>query len=93
MDPGSRAAVAMTLGPVAVALGFACRLLNGWNGLDSVLLALLVTVTAALAQRAKFLQQGAWAAFVTIMLLPGAILLFPEGMPPRTTPSASRRSR
>ena len=79
MDPGSRAAVAMTLGPVAVALGFACRLLNGWNGLDSVLLALLVTVTAALAQRAKFLQQGAWAAFVTIMLLPGAILLFPRG--------------
>ncbi len=76
--PGGRAALAVTLGPVVVALGFACRQLNWWNGLDSVLLALLVTTTAAWAPERKPYLRWAWAAWVAIVLVPGALRLWPH---------------
>jgi hypothetical protein len=45
-DASQRAAIAITLGPVLVALAFAAVRLRWWNTLDAVLLALVVAATA-----------------------------------------------
>jgi len=71
---GNRASIAIALGPVLVALGFACRQLNWWSGLDAVLLALLVAAGAALARPSARWALSALAALVMIL---GAIQIFP----------------
>jgi len=78
-DSGPRASIAFTLGPVLVALGFACRQLSWWNGLDGVLLALLVAVTAALSGAAAHrFARWTWFVFVVLALLPGAVQITPR---------------
>jgi hypothetical protein len=78
-ESGHRASIAFSLGPVLVALGFACRQLSWWNGLDGVLLALLVTMTAALSGAAAHrLVRWIWFAIMVLALLPGAIQVTPR---------------
>jgi hypothetical protein len=74
-----RQALAVSLGPVLVALGLACWRLSLWNGLDSALLVLTVATAAALggAPRAGLLAV-ALAVLAAIVLLPGAVQLWPS---------------
>lgn len=80
--PAPRAAIAVALGPVLVALGFACRQLSWWNGLDGALLALLVAATSALGEkRIHRFARWTWSASVALALLPSAILVIPRENP------------
>jgi len=75
-----RAPLALALGPVLVALGFACWQLSWWNGLDGVLLVLMAATTAAWWGTINFRFAGrVWAGFVVLVLLPGALQVFPRG--------------
>ena len=74
----SRASLAVALGPVFVAVGFACRQLSWWNQADAVLLALLVAATAAIDEAFNHrLTRWVWAGFVAPMLVLGAIQIVP----------------
>jgi hypothetical protein len=74
-----RVAVALALGPVLVAAGFACRQINGWNGFDAVLLPLLAaTAAAAAALPRPRLVLGVTAGALALLLLPGFVRLWPE---------------
>lgn len=74
----SRMSLAVALGPVFVAVGFACRQLSWWNQADAVLLALLVAVTAAIDEAFHHrLTRWGWSVFVAPMLVLGAIQIFP----------------
>jgi len=74
-----RVAMALTLGPVLVALGFACRQLGWWSGLDGVLLVLLVAATTTAREPVLSpLAQWVWAGFVGFLLLPGIVHLLPR---------------
>ncbi len=78
IEAGSQAAIAIALGPVAVALGVACRQLSWWSGFDWVLLALLVAATAASGTATHPRARWGWAMFLALALLPGAIQLCPR---------------
>lgn len=74
----SRASLAVALGPVFVAIGFACRQLSWWNQVDAVLLALLVAATAAIVEAFNHrLTRWVWSGFVAPMLVLGAIQIVP----------------
>jgi hypothetical protein len=72
----ARAMLAFSLGPVLVALGFACLQLHGWNTFDAVLLALLVALATA-ARRARHSMLEPWVCVIAVVaaLTPGAVLL------------------
>src|ERR1017187_10536590 len=76
--PGQRVAVALSLGPVLVMLGFSCWQINGWNGLDASLFALIVATSEAMggAPRRRLV---CWVSgvFAAVVLLPGAVQLWP----------------
>jgi hypothetical protein len=75
----SRASIAVALGPVFVAVGFASWKINWWNQVDVVLLALLVAATAAISEvvNHRFIR-WVWSGFLAAILLPGAIQIIPE---------------
>lgn len=76
---GSRAPIAIALGPVLVALGFACRELAWWNGVDAALVALLVAMSAAMpAEISRIPVRWALAAIAALVMLPGAIQIVPK---------------
>jgi len=76
---GARASIAVALGPVLVALGFACRELSWWNGTDGALLALLAAATASMPGAGS---QGpgrwGWCGLVALAMLPGAVQIMPR---------------
>jgi hypothetical protein len=72
-----RVALALALGPVLVAAGFACRQINGWNGFDAALLPLLAATAAAALPRPR-LVLGVAAGALVLVLLPGFVRLWPE---------------
>jgi len=73
-----RMAVALSLGPVLVVLGFAFWRINWWNGLDSALLALIVATTAAMSGLPRrLLVTWATGVFWAIAMLLGAGQLWP----------------
>ena len=75
---GPRTSIALALGPVLIALGFACRQLSWWNGLDGVMLALLAAVTGAVRGTGNSrLVRWSWFGFVALLFLPGAVQLIP----------------
>jgi hypothetical protein len=75
----ARGAIAVAMGPVLVALGFALFQLSWWNCLDASLVALVVAVTAALrgAETPRLLRT-AWIALVVLALAPGAVQAWPR---------------
>jgi hypothetical protein len=74
-----RAAVAVALGPVVVALAFAFRQLSWWNGVDCALLALLAATAAALRGSARpRLVAHCSMAVAALLLVPGAFQLWPS---------------
>jgi hypothetical protein len=73
-----RTALAIGLGPVLVALGFACLQLHWWNLFDAVLLALMVPVAAALSTTANHRRNcRRWAALAGLVFASGLILTMP----------------
>ncbi len=76
VDADHRAAIALALGPVLVALGLALLHLSWWSMLDTALLALLVAVTAAISSTVNP-RLGRWLATGTIALIltPAVMLL------------------
>jgi hypothetical protein len=74
----ARASIAIALGPVLVALGFACRQLSWWSVLDGALLALMVA--AAAGDWALVRRSGRWtmAAAVLAFAIPGAAKMLPQ---------------
>jgi hypothetical protein len=85
-DPRTRSAVAIALGPVAVAIVLATFQLRWWALLDAVLLTLLVagTTTVIQAQQHRF-SRWLWMGGIVLSAAVGAILLIPRG----TTESVS----
>ena len=76
---GLRVAVALALGPVLIALGFAFCQLSWWNHFDAVLLVLIIACSAALGETFKpSAARWAWAVLVAALLLPGVIALVPR---------------
>jgi hypothetical protein len=74
-----RVSVAITLGPVLMAFGFACQQLVWWNALDGLLLVLLVAVTAGLPGASSWgHRHPAWAGAGLLLLLPGILQVAPR---------------
>ena len=74
----SRASLAVALGPVLVAVGFACQQLSWWSQVDGVLLALLVAAAGISAQANHRLIRWIWSGLLAPVLLLGAIQIFPS---------------
>lgn len=85
--PASRAALAIALGPVLVGSGFACWQLGRWNGVDAVLLALLIAITVTLRDglRQSFALK-LWTAGLALLLMPGLFQLWPSTKSPKDVP-------
>jgi hypothetical protein len=79
VGPALRVPIALALGPVLVASAFAYTQINWWNGVDATLLVLVIAVAGGLrsAPRPR-LVVGVSAAFAVLILLPGAIQLWPS---------------
>jgi hypothetical protein len=73
-----RAAIGLSLGPVLVAVGFACWQLRWWAAFDGAVLVLLMA-TAAAVQGSGVKGLGSWllGAATLAGLLPGALQLWP----------------
>ncbi len=70
----TRSAVAITLGPVIVALSFACVKLNWWQTVDALLLVTLAVVAAGISSQAIGSKARlGWISVVVLLLAPGAI--------------------
>lgn len=74
-DESQRAGIALTLGPVLVALGFSFFQLGWWSLLDGTLLTLLIAASATTQAMPK-LSRWVWCGSVALILAPGALLLF-----------------
>ncbi len=73
-----RLALALVLGPVLLALGFACTQLNWWNQLNALLLVLLVAALSGTDNAGSSNPLPGWRLLVlALALLPGVILLVP----------------
>jgi hypothetical protein len=78
-DASRRVPIALALGPVLAALGFAFRQISWWNGVDASLIALAVAAAAALgASPRPRLVAALAAALAAVALLPGAVQLWPS---------------
>ena len=74
-DTPTRARCALGLGPVLVALGFACFQLRWWNSVDAGLLVLLVAFAAAKAKPGPVAGRWVGIGGLLVVLAPGALLL------------------
>lgn len=74
----SRVALVVALGPVSVAIGFACRQLSWWNPADAALLVLLVAATAVLGDLAgRRLIRWIWPGLLAPVFCLGALQVIP----------------
>jgi len=71
---GQRERIALSLGPVLIALGFACFQLGWWRLVDGTLLALLIAITPTIDSTPKS-NRWLWSAGFAVILIPGAIFL------------------
>jgi hypothetical protein len=87
--PRSRSMAAVALGPVLVALGFACERLGWWSVLDAALLALAAGAVSGEPVPARAAGRWACAALVLAAAVPGAALVLRRGpVGPETTLTA-----
>jgi hypothetical protein len=79
-----RIALSFALGPIFVAVGFACFEINWWNGVDAALLILVVVIISTLL-RSDCSKSGrwAWGLVSIVVIIPGAIQLLPLGSGPK----------
>jgi hypothetical protein len=74
----ARASLALALGPVAVALAFACRQLSWWHVLDGALLALVASTLPAHMAVDRRSGRWLWTGLAALLLIPGVIPLWPQ---------------
>ena len=74
----ARAALALALGPVAVAFAFACRQLSWWQVLDGALLALVVSAIPAHLAVDRRSGRWLWTGLAVLLMIPGMIPLWPQ---------------
>jgi hypothetical protein len=78
-SPARRTPIALAMGPVLVAAGFAFRQISWWNGVDATLVVLLVACAAALRDGPRpRLVAGMAAVFAALLFLPGAFQQWPS---------------
>jgi hypothetical protein len=70
----SRILLAVAVGPVLVALGFACLQLSWWTFFDGTLLGLIVAATMTATSRSS---RWGWSALAALVFLPGITRLLP----------------
>ncbi len=76
---GGRIATALALGPVAVALGFACSRVQAWNAVDGALLVLLTAAAAYLGESGiPAMGRWTWAGVSALVLVPGILQSLPS---------------
>ena len=76
---GDRASIAIAVGAVLVAAGFACFRINWWNGVDATVLALMVAATAALwGPDCPRAARWAWGVACALVLVPGLFQMWPS---------------
>jgi hypothetical protein len=75
--PENRTQLAIALGPVVIALGFACQQISWWGLLDGMLLVLLVAATSRPEAAGSRPNRWLWATAVALMIIPGVIQLRP----------------
>jgi hypothetical protein len=73
----SRLLPAVALGPVLVALGFACWQLSWWHLLDGALLVLMVAAVAGGEPAVSRSTRWRWSVLTALIVLPGLIQLLP----------------
>ena len=73
----ARASLAVALGPVAVALGFACSQLGWWRVFDGALLALLSSAIPAHLAVDRRSGRWLWTGLAALLMIPGVIQLWP----------------
>jgi hypothetical protein len=72
----TRAAVAIALGPVLVALAFACTKLNWWQTLDALLLVVLAGVVPGISSKEMAAKARlGWIGIILASLVPGVIFV------------------
>ncbi len=76
--PEFLAPLIFVLGPVLVALAFACQQLSWWGVLDSSLLVLIVAAAAAHSSINPRPRYWLWAATVALFAIPGVVRLLPR---------------
>ncbi|HZZ18286.1 MAG TPA: hypothetical protein VFE25_02895 [Opitutaceae bacterium] len=81
----ARAAVAITLGPVIVALCFACTRLAWWQTLDALLLVTLAAATGGISSQAITPKARlGWIGVIAALLVPGGIFALGWDRPTRS---------
>ena len=73
----SRLLPAVALGPVLVALGFACWQLSWWHLLDGTLLVLMVAAVAGEELVVSRSTRWRWSVVMALVVLPGLVQLLP----------------
>jgi hypothetical protein len=74
----ARASLALALGPVAIALAFACDQLSWWQVLDGTLLALAVSAIPAHMAVDRRSGRWLWTGLAALLMIPGVIALWPK---------------
>ena len=74
----SRTSLAIALGPVLIALGFACQRLSWWSMCDGALLVLMVAVLAGHRATVPKSTRWLWAGVAVLFTIPGVIQLLPQ---------------
>lgn len=74
----ARASLALALGPVAVALAFACRQLSWWHVLDGALLALVASALPAHMAVDRRSGRWLWTGLAALLMITGVIPLWPQ---------------
>lgn len=76
-DPARRGAIALALGPLLVALGFAFKELSWWNGVDAALLLLTIVLVGGLEGIPGRVVIWVVALAAAAIVLPGVVHLLP----------------
>lgn len=92
-DARQRLAILLVLGPLLVALGFACRQPSWWNLLDALLLGVLVAATAKVGDEAAKRTPWWGGIGVALVLMPGLLVLAPRRTPSADASSFTKRER
>jgi hypothetical protein len=74
----ARASLALALGPVVVAFGFACSRLSWWGVFDGTLLVLMASAVPAHLAVSRRSARWMWTGLAALLMIPGVVQLWPQ---------------